>query len=304
MKFTRHKAFTLAEVLVATAVSAVIGIGLVSFSWASARLAARNLAYNHGHDAMLIAENRLLRDFQDSGSTFTLVDFDGTTYTDATVAITGDLDPLSGQYLSSRANAVRFWKSAGGPAKLTASTTATDTTLSFDFGPLVNGALPYVPAVNDKILLPLVNKEFQITAILTTPTAASTLGTVRIANQSNTGVGYTLSTASPNLTTGLFFRQVGYSIYNNTLRYHPNFSGTNQTSFLMARNNVTSPKPFAVLYPTSSSSSSPCLDLRISLESYDLNYTNMRFPNGAATLQTVISGRNQPPFVSALVTPL
>ncbi|MEO6787397.1 MAG: hypothetical protein ABI318_14795 [Chthoniobacteraceae bacterium] len=304
MKFTRHSAFTLAEVLVASAVSAVVGLGLVSFSWASARLAARNLAYNHGHDAMLIAENRLLHDLQDSGSIFTLVDFNGTTYADSTVTITGDVDPLSGQYLSSRSNSVRFWKPAGGPAKLTASTVATDTALTFDFGPLVTGALPYVPAVNDKVWLPLVNKEFQITAIVTAPTTSSTIGTIQIANQANTGVGYTLSTASPNVTTGQFFRQVGYSIYNNTLRYHPNFSGSNQTSFLMARNNVTSPKPFAVLYPTSSSSSSPRLDLRISLESYDLNYSNMQFPNGAATLQTVISVRNQPPFVSALLTPL
>ena len=304
MKFTRHRAFTLAELLIAAAVSTVVGLGLVSFSWASARLAARNLAYNHGHDAMLIAENRLLRDFQDSGSTFTLVDFNGTTYTDSTVTITTDTDPLSSQNLSSRANAVRFWKPSGGPAKLTANTVATDTTLTFDFGPAVNGALPYVPAVDDKVWLPLISKEFKITAVLTTPTVSSTTGVVQIQNQAGTGVGYTLSTGSPNMITAFFYRLVGYSVYNNTLRYHPNFSGSNQATALMARTNVTSPKPFAVLYPTGSSPSSSSLDLRISLESYDLNYSNMQFPNGAATLQTVISVRNQPPFVSALQTPL
>ena len=125
----RDRGFTAAGVPVASAVRAVVVPGLVSFSGASARLAERNLAYNHGRDAMLIAENRLLHDLQDSGSIFTLVDFNGTTYADSTVTITGDVDPLSGQYLSSRSNAVRFWKPAGGPARLTARTVATDAAL-------------------------------------------------------------------------------------------------------------------------------------------------------------------------------
>ena len=304
MKFMRNSAFTLIEMLVATAISALVGIGLVSFAWASSRLAARNLAYNHGHDAMLIAENRLVHDLQDSASAFTLVDFNGTTYANSTVTISSDVDPLTSQYLSSRSNAVRFWQNTGGPCKLAANTLATDTTLTFDFGPLVNGVLPYVPMVNDKVWLPLVDRECQISAIVTAPTTASTIGVVRIQNLNTTGVAFTLSTASPNVTTGYFFRQVAYSVYNNQLRYHSNFSPGTQASYVVARENVTSPKPFSVLYATSSSSSSTCLDLRISLESYDLNYSNLKFPNGSATLQTIISMRNQPPFVSSLQTPL
>ncbi len=304
MKFPRTSAFTLAELMIATAITAVVGLGLVSFAWASGRLAARNLAYNHGHDAMLIAENRLVHDLQDSASTFTLVDFNGTTYTDSTVTVSSDVDPLTSQYLSSRSNAVRFWQNTGGPYKLSASTLATDTTLTFDFGPLVNGALPYVPMVNDKVWMPLVDRECQITAIITAPTTASTTGVVRIQNLNTTGVGFTLSTTSPNVTTGYFFRQAAYSVYNNQFRYHPNFSPSNQASYVVARENVTSPKPFSVLYLTSSSFASSCVDLHISMESYDLNYSNQRFPNGSTTLQTIISMRNQPPFVSSLQTPL
>jgi prepilin-type N-terminal cleavage/methylation domain-containing protein len=301
MKFKRNGGFTLAEMLVAAAVGAVVSLGLVSFSWVSARLSARNLAFNHGTAALTGTANRLTKDLQGSGSIFTLVDFNGTGYTDSTVSMSSDVDPLSGQYLSTRSNAVRFWKTASDPVKLNVSTTPTTIDLSFNFGPLVGGQLPYTPAVNDKLWFPLLDQEFQIISVVTAPTTSSTTGVVRIHNSA--GVGYTLSTTSPNVTTAIFFHQVAYSVYNNTLRYHPNFSNS-PASCNVACNNITSPKPFAVLYATSSASASPRTDLRISFEAYDLDYSSFKFPNGAATLQSTISVRDQPPFVSALQTPL
>ena len=301
MNFKRNAAFTLLEMMFAGAIAAIVGLGLVSFSWASSRLGARNLAFNHGNSALAGTSNRLVRDLQASASIFTLVDFDGTTYVDSTVSISADQDPLTAQYLSSRSNAVRFWQTAAGPLQLKAATTPTTTDLSFDFGPLLNGALPYTPAVNDKLWFPLLDQEFQIVAVVTAPTSASTIGVVRINKAS--GIGYTLSVTSPNVTVATFFRQVAYSVYNNTLRFHSNFSNS-PGACTVASNNITSPKPFSVLYATTTSSASPRTDLRLSFEAYDLNYSNFRFPNGALTLQTVISLRDQPPFVSALQTPL
>jgi len=304
MKSLRNAGFTLTEVMIAAAIGVVIALGTAAFSWASARLGAKNLAYNHGNAAFTQGSNRLVKDLQSSDSVFTLVDFNGTTYTDSAVSITADQDPLTGQYLSSRSNTVRFWMKIAGPFQLNASALATDTNLSFNFGPAVSGALTYTPAVNDKLWLPLINKEFQITAVVTAPTASAPTGVVTIGNSTNSGTGYTLSTTSPNVTTAIFFRQVAFSVYNNQLRFHPQFSGSTQGNCIIVSNNITSPKPFSLLYATSTSSASTQTNLRISLEAYDLSYSNLAFPNGAATLQTVVPVRDQPPFVSSLQTPL
>ena len=108
MKFKRNTAFTLIEMMIAGSIGVFVGLGIVSFSWASARLGARNLACNHGNSDLTGTSNRLVKDLQSSASIFTLVDFNGTTYVDSTVSISADQDPLTAQYLSSRSNAVRF----------------------------------------------------------------------------------------------------------------------------------------------------------------------------------------------------
>jgi type II secretory pathway pseudopilin PulG len=304
MKSNRNAGFTLTETMIAAVIAIGVALGMVSFTWASARLGAKNLAYNHGNAAFTQACNRLVKDCQASASTFTLVDFNGTTYTDSTVSISADQDPLTLQYLSSRSNAVRFWMRMGGPYQLTASTTPTSTSFTFNFGPAVNGALQYTPTVNDKLWFPLINKELQITAVTTAPTAASPTGVVTAVNASGMQTGYTLSTSSPNVTTAIFYRQVAFSVYNNQLRFHPNFSAATQATCVSACQNITSPKPFSLLYATSTSTVPTTTTLRLSFEAYDLNYSNLAFPNGAATLQTIIAGRDQPPFVTALQTPL
>jgi type II secretory pathway pseudopilin PulG len=303
MKSLKQSGFTLAELLVAATVGVAITLGMVSFSWSASRLGAKNLAYNHGASSFTQASNRLVKDAQSSASIFTLVDFNGSTYTDSSATVSSDKDPLTSQYLSARSNAVRFWKQIGGPFQLNVDSLPASTNLSFNFGPAVNGALPYTPTVNDKLWFPLLDEEFQITAIVTAPTVASPTGVVTINSTSRVGTGYTLSTTSPNVTTAIFYRQVAYSVYNYNLRYHPNYSNAPSTCADVCYN-ITSPKPFSVLYQTSTSSSSSRTDLRVSFEAYDLKYSNINFPNGAGTLQTIISIRDQPPFVSALQTPL
>ncbi len=302
MKSLNKSGYTITELVVAMTIGLGVTLGMVSLSWATSRLSAKNLAYNHGSGAFTQAANRLVKDIQSSGSIFTLVNFDGTSYTDSTTTVSTDLDPLSGQYISSRSNAVRYWMQVGGPVQLNADAAATATNLSFNFGPAVSGALRYTPRVNDKVWLPLIDKEFRISAIVTAPTVISPTGVVTIANVNNSGTGYTLSTTSPKVTTAMFYRQVAYSVYNNTLRFHSDYSNAPSTCAAVCYN-ITSPKPFSVLYATSSSTSSERTNLRLSFEAYDLKYSNTNFPNGALTLQTVISVRDQPPFVSTLQTP-
>src|SRR4051794_29826289 len=104
------RAFTLVELLTATALGYVLALGLIMYASFATRLIARNSATNHSHDTVRGSTERMMADLHDAASTFRLVDFDGTTYSDASPAVTSDLDPYTGQYLSGRSNGVRFFR--------------------------------------------------------------------------------------------------------------------------------------------------------------------------------------------------
>jgi len=304
MKRSSNAGFTLLELTIASAVSAGVAIALGSFSLISARLAGRNMAANHGHSSIATANQRLLRDLQASGSAFQLMNYDGSTFTDVMPTVSADQDPMTGQILSNRANAFRYWKVGGGPYRLTGPTLPspmppTTTSLTFDFGPPVNDELPYIPAVNDKLWFPLLSREFKITAIPVMPNKDNPIGTITI--HDTKGLGYTIDVTNPSVTTALFFHQVYYYVYDNKLWLDDSSMPKHP---VVVHDMITSPKPFSVLFPTSSSPSSDRLTMRVSLEAYDLSYSKRSYPNGATTMQTCISVRNQPPFVSLAQTPL
>ncbi|MDR3403003.1 MAG: prepilin-type N-terminal cleavage/methylation domain-containing protein [Chthoniobacter sp.] len=289
-----RSAFTLVEMLVALLVFSMVSVGLFTFTSTSLRLVGRNLATNHSHEVMRISDQDLLYNLHASATAFKLITFDGTTYADASPTVTTDQDPFTQQYISTRANGVRFRLQAGGPYKLTTSTISTTTSLTFDFG--VGGAVPYVPEVGDKIVLPLLSREFDITAVTKTPTTGSTTGTVTI----SPAIGFTVdATTAGNVTTGYFYREVAYTVYNNQLRYHSNYTGAAKGTFRMIRDKVTSPKPFSVLFATAASPSSDGLNLRLSLEFYDTNYSARQYTGGTVTLQAIIPPRVQPPDVTS-----
>ena len=279
-RFTLH-AFTIVELIVATAVFSGVTIALMTFSQTSMRLFARNLSVNHSHEAVRTSDLQMLRDLHDSASDFVLMNFNGTTYTDLSPALTTDVDPLTQRLISARGNAVRFRRLGGGPYRLTADTTPVSTNLTFDFS--VGTTLPYVPQVGDKVVLPLISREFTITAVPTVPTPGSRTGTVTVSGTS--ALGFTITVAG-NVTTGYFYREVAYSVYGGNLRYHKNFTSANKTTWVPVRDKVTSTQPFGLLAPIAGEPPIPAL--RISLEAYDPNYTGRKFSNGTATLQAVI----------------
>jgi hypothetical protein len=284
MKRSFAAAFTLAELMLATAIFAGVTVALMTFSQTSLRLFARNLSVNHSHEAVRTADLQMLRDLHDSASAFRLMSFNGTTYSDLDPAVTTDVDKLTQKLVSARGNGVRFRRLAGGPYKLTANTTAASTNLTFDFS--VGTSLPYVPQVGDKVVIPVISREFAITAVPTVPTAGSRTGTVTVS--ATGGIGFTFDTTTAgNVTTGYFYREVAYSVYGGALRYHSNFSGANKTSFVVVRDKITSTQPFGLLYASSTAQVEEGA-LRISLEVYDPNYTGRKFTNGTATLQAVI----------------
>jgi hypothetical protein len=282
--------------LVAASVFAGVTVAMLSYGQTALRLFSRNLATNHSHEAVRTAEIRMLEELHDSASAFRLFNFNGTTYTDATPTATTDKELLSQQFVSTRANGVRFRRLGGGPYKMTANTTATSTSLTFNFTPPTGQAF-YTPQIGDKVVLPLISREFAITAVTTTPTSGSPSGTVTV--DATGGIGFTINaTSTSNVTTGYFYRSVAYSVYNGNLRYHANFTGTNKGTCVVIRDKITSPLPFALLFPTATSQ----VDneaLRVSLEAYDPNYTGRRFLNGTATLQTIIPPLTVPTPVSS-----
>jgi prepilin-type N-terminal cleavage/methylation domain-containing protein len=284
------RAFTLVEMLMTLGLVGILGASLMVFTSTSTRFIARNLATNHSHEATRLSSQRLLKELRDSASTFRLITADGTTFTDVPAASTAELDLLSQEYVSNRTNGVRFRQLVGGPFPLVTSTLPNDFALTFNFQ---SDATPaYVPVVGDKLVLPLISREFDITAV---SGAFTPNGTITI----SPAIGYTLNTTTPNLVTGYFYRRVAFTVADNELRYHPNFNGDSRSDFRVVRSGVTSPKPFSLLFPSASSLTTEALNLRVSMEFTDLAYSGRKFGNGTTTLYSIFPPRNQPTAVTA-----
>lgn len=279
--FSCRRGFTLAEMMMTLFSIGILGMVLTLFTSTTSRYVSRNLATNHSHEATRISAQSLLKDMRDAASSFELVSFDGTSYTDVEPSVTSDKDVLTGQYASTRTNAVRFRQVYAGPLAMTAATTTTSTTLKFTFP-----AGTTLPVVGDKVVLPLITQEYDITGVSVSGTSVTvTLGKA---------VGYTLNVTSPNIVTGYFYRRVAFSVYNNELRFHSNFTGANANTYRVVRGGITSPQPFSVLFTDPLAFKSDATAVRVSLELTDLGYSQQKYANGTTTLYTVIPARNQP----------
>src|SRR6187397_1086694 len=129
----RHSGgFTFLELAIAGGIFSVTAAVLLTFMVISSRFISRNFATNHSHETTRTAAQRMLRDLHDSGSPFALLDCagaDGTTFTTVSGAVTADRDPMSNDYIGTRANGVRFRRVVGGPLKLAKAAAYTETDL-------------------------------------------------------------------------------------------------------------------------------------------------------------------------------
>jgi prepilin-type N-terminal cleavage/methylation domain-containing protein len=289
-----RSAYTLVELLIAMAMFSMVSVGLFSFASVSLRMVGRNMATNHTHEVMRISDQELLYNLHASASAFQLMTFDGTNYADASPTVTTDQDPFTQQYISARTNGVRFRLQAEGPYQFTSVTDDPKnqvTTLTLDLNANYTGRFTPAIEIGDKLVIPLISHEYDITAVSIKGTTATITTSL---------LGFTLQpTVSGNFTTGYIYREVAYTVYNNQLRYHANFTGTSRSNYVLVRDKITSPKPFSVLFATATSPSSTALNLRISLEFYDTNYSAQKYNSGAATLQAIIPPRVQPTDVSS-----
>lgn len=280
--------------MVATGLFGIVASALVIFTSTSVRLVIRNLSTNHSHDVVRVGGAKVLADLHAASSRYRLMSFNGTSYTDATPVVTSDQDVLTQQYVSSRTNGVRFYRNAGGPFKISSNVSSSATSLDFDFS--VGGIVTYVPQTGDRVRLPLLDREFGISAVTVVPTNGSPQGRITIDDPD--GVGFTITTGTGMETIGYFYRKAAYTVFNQELRYHENFQGSQAGIYKVVRSNVTSPKPFGLLYPTSTSLTSDALNLRVSLESADADYSQRAMLGSTVTLQTVIPARTQPPEIT------
>src|ERR1035438_9366791 len=109
-------AFTLTEVMVVAAITAIISMSILTYATMATRMIYRNLTVNHGHDVARASLERMLYTLHNSASQFTLFDVSTsgstTTYTDVSPTYTGssDADAYYVNYLinDNRANGVRF----------------------------------------------------------------------------------------------------------------------------------------------------------------------------------------------------
>jgi prepilin-type N-terminal cleavage/methylation domain-containing protein len=315
------RAFTLTEVMIVAAVTVILAMGILTYATMAARMIARNVTVNHGHDAARASFERLLSDLHNSASQFTLfnVSSSGTTYTDVTPSYTGssDSDAYFYSYLinDNRANGVRYYRQAGtGPYKLTGdgvtdsgTISPTSTTLEFDFA---NSG--YIPSVGDVLQIPLIYSG-EYTVVSPAPTVVSgtrykvtlsqATGFNLYTGTSTTNTGITYNSSNPANTAGYFYQRVAYSVLNNQLRFHPNF--TDPTSSypctwnaassdvpIVIRNNLASIAPFSLVASGTSASTTGLYDLRVSLVAYDLNYSARTFQNGSTTVLSIIPPRS------------
>src|SRR3954471_24755954 len=97
-KMHSRSALSIVELLIAASIFGSVTVAMLSYSQTAVRLISRNFATNHSHDSVRIAELYLLEDLHDASSPFRLVNFDGTTYTDASPAVTSDQENLSQKF--------------------------------------------------------------------------------------------------------------------------------------------------------------------------------------------------------------
>jgi hypothetical protein len=260
----------------------ILGLALLLFTTTSSRFVARNFATNHSHEATRLSSQHLLTELHDSASSFRLFTAAGSTYTDEALTGGTEVDALTGMYIGPRANGVRFRRLVGGPVPLSSGTIPTHNELSFDFTDIT-----FRPKPGDKLVLPLISREYDITAVSGT---FSPTGRVTI----TPAVGFSLNATAPNIVTGYFYRKVAFTVADQELRFHEDFHGIERSNYRVVRTGVTSPRPFSLLFPAPNSLSTDGLNLRVSMELTDLGYSGRRFGNGTTTLYSIYPPRNQP----------
>ena len=217
----RRAAFTLVELLVATCISA--GLGLIIYGVAEEGLFAfaRNISINRSYSNARQTLDKIAIEMQSAGAVPILVDATGA-------------DIIAGS--TTYAAGIRFWRYNATPSYYVTTPALTSTTLTISLAmPGTTSTYISAPAVGDMITIAAIGFQAQVTAVSASATSATLTfsGTVA-SNTSPTLTSSALATATTAAAaTGggkmvcLDWTSLAFIAINNQLRYYPTFiSGT------------------------------------------------------------------------------
>ena len=289
----RHhrRAFTLVEILVATAVFSMVG--LITYGVASEGLYAfsRNISINRSYSDARRALDRIGGYLQTAGYTPQLLDATGAATT---------VSPAAG---------IRFWRFSDTPIYNITTPALNASTLVLDLhSPSNNSVLIPPPAVGDLITVPALS--FQATAVSVTSTSTSAIvgftGTVAsLGKITSVPPTATITTTNGSVVTTsqvtiqytcTDWHPVAFIAVGTQLRYYPTFvAGTtavNTASNYRVMTNLVSsvggqPPPLPFSYGPS-----PSVNVDIYAEAPDYNNRNLGTANTYTFLSTAFSPRN------------
>ncbi|MFL6583370.1 MAG: type II secretion system protein J [Chthoniobacterales bacterium] len=240
-------AFTLAEVMVATAAIGLVATVMFALSNFGLTMLARNVAVNMAHQQARNGLMRVTRDVHQAVSIPQLVD--------------PNLQPVAS---NGPAAGVTFQIVTSGPYRVMNDPTA---------GSLIQietpDPKPAAPVAGDHMVVLDYNLEADITKITATGTGSNHWN-VFLAN----GVEQHVQNKKSSFLVCYITRRIGYVVSGSELRFYPNLVATPSTYVVIARN-ITSPTPFKV--PLNDTGTPDSRYTSVTLSAMDPTYSNRAF---------------------------
>jgi prepilin-type N-terminal cleavage/methylation domain-containing protein len=284
-----RRGVTLVELMVTISVSLTLLTILVSFTATNTRLAIRNFATNQTHQTARIAFQDIVLELNKSASLYRLVDVNSSTgaVTVVTPTQTNLVAPGTTYNISQGANGIQFWAFVGGPYQINSITNGQTFTITNNTSNGINGT---IPLVGDRFYLDSLERQANVTNVAPAGPGLYSLTLDRNLN----------AALSPGaFATATLYRSTTYYVRNGRLiKVQPQIGGTILANAgTTVATSVTSPKPFSLTFSGASAAGTGDQAL-LSLESYDSDYTARRFVTGTCSLNTLVSLRVRPAYIT------
>jgi len=223
----KSRGFTLAEVMVSTAIMTVVGLMIFLILNSGMVLYAKNTAVNTAHQQARAGVDQMLQNIHSSVSIPQLVD---SNLQPITTIIDGSGSPV-------QAPGISFQSFAAGPFPVVVDALATDTSVTLN-------CPGYTPGAGARLNIPAFGIEFDIAS--TTVSGANlryNLGQAIGTAIDIVGTGIEGGTGTTYSITAFITARKSYAVVGGDLRYYP----TNDlNAYKVITRNITSPTPFSI----------------------------------------------------------
>ena len=277
--------FTLLEVMVTSALVAVLGLGVYALLNIGMILGAKNTAVNVAHQQARTAMLQMLQDLHSSVSLPQLVDANGAPIAAPTPSAT----PAPGQPTPSpsplpKAEGIAFQLYASGPHRVVSDENVGNTIITVNFK-----AGQMKPVVGQRLIIGSHKIEETITAVSggtqTTPLGSNTDVDLTIANP----LAVRIENTDTYKIACFIADRCSYIVVNQELRWT---GPTARSRFAVLGSNITNPKPFSTPL---SPAGSPFYRFvaAIDLSTYDQTYSNRNFKSANILLNGQVPMRSR-----------